>query len=37
MQHLTVPAGARAVLTVLTVVVIPLVFLAAGILVWKRR
>ena len=37
MQYLTVPAGARAVLTVLTVVVIPLAFLAAGILVWKRR
>ena len=37
MEYLTVPAGARAVLSAVTIVVIPAVFLIAGILVWKRR
>lgn len=37
MEYLTVPAGARAVLSAVTIVVIPAAFLIAGILVWKRR
>ena len=37
MEYLTVPAGARAVLSAVTIVVVPAVFLIAGILVWKRR
>lgn len=37
MEYLPVPAGARAVLSAVTIVVIPAAFLIAGILVWKRR
>ena len=37
MEYLTVPAGARAVLSAVTIVVVPAAFLIAGILVWKRR
>ena len=37
MEYLTVPAGARAVLSAVTIVVIPAAFLIAGILGWKRR